>query len=206
MKNYKAIIFDLGGVILNIDYKLTIEAFKKLGIKDATSFYGKKVQHPIFDKIEVGEVSPKVFLEFLQKESRKASLREVKNAWNAMLLDLPQKRLEVIKKLKNNHKIFLLSNTNEIHINALKRILDNAKWVNFTSLFDKIYLSHEIGYRKPNKVAFQIILKENGLQTREVYFIDDSPQHIKAAKNLGINCHYLQEKEDITELFLDTIQ
>ena len=206
MKNCKAIIFDLGGVILNIDYKLTIDTFKKLGIENATSFYGKKVQHPIFDKIEVGEVRPKAFLEFLQKESRKASLREVKNAWNAMLLDLPQKRLEVIKKLKNNHKIFLLSNTNEIHINALKRILGNAKWVNFTSLFDKIYLSHEIGYRKPNKEAFQIILKENNLQTREVYFIDDSLQHIKSAENLGINCHYLQETEDITEVFLDTIQ
>ena len=103
--NPKAIIFDLGGVILNIDYKLTIDTFKKLGIENATSFYGKKVQHPIFDKIEVGEVRPKAFLEFLQKESRKASLREVKNAWNAMLLDLPQKRLEVIKKLKNNKDI-----------------------------------------------------------------------------------------------------
>ena len=206
MKNCKAIIFDLGGVILNIDYKLTIDAFKKLGIENATSFYGKKVQHPIFDKIEVGEVRPKAFLEFLQKESHKASLKKVENAWNAMLLDLPQKRLKFLKKLKNNYITFLLSNTNEIHINAFKRTLGNEKWVDFTSLFDKIYLSHEIGYRKPNKEAFQIILKENDLQTREVYFIDDSLQHIKAAENLGINCHYLQETEDITEVFLDTIQ
>ena len=151
MKNYKAIIFDLGGVILNIDYKLTIDDFKKLGIKDATSFYGKKVQHPIFDKIEVGEVRPKAFLEFLQKESHKASLKKVENAWNAMLLDLPQKRLKFLKKLKNNYITFLLSNTNEIHINAFKRNLGGTKWSEFKSLFDKMYLSHEIGYRKPNK-------------------------------------------------------
>ena len=130
----------------------------------------------------------------------------MENAWNAMLLDLPQKRLKYIKKLKNTYKIFLLSNTNEIHINAFKRNLGGTKWSEFKSLFDKMYLSHEIGYRKPNKEAFQIILKENDLQTREVYFIDDSLHHIKAAENLGINCHYLQETEDIREVFLDIIQ
>ena len=206
MKNCKAIIFDLGGVLLNIDYKLTIDAFEKLGIKNAISFYSKKGQNSIFDKIEVGEISLKIFLELLQKQTHNANLKAVEDAWNAMLLDLPQKRLEYIKKLKNTYKIFLLSNTNEIHINAFKRNLGNTKWGEFKSLFDKMYLSHEIGYRKPNKEVFQIILKENGLQKMEVVFIDDSLQHIKAAENLGIKCHYLQETEDITEIFLDITQ
>ena len=206
MKNDKAIIFDLGGVLLNIDYKLTIDAFEKLGVKNTASFYGKKVQNPIFDKIEMGEISPKAFLELLQKQTHNASLKEVENAWNAMLLDLPQKRLECIKKLKNTYKIFLLSNTNKIHMNAFKRNIGNTKWSEFISLFDKMYLSHDIGYRKPNKEAFQIILKENDLQKIEVVFIDDSLQHIKAAENLGIKCHYLQETEDITEIFLDITQ
>ena len=89
MKNAKAIIFDLGGVILNIDYKLTIAEFEKLGVKNADSFYSKKVQDPIFDKLEAGAISPKKFLEQLQKECDNASIELVENAWNAMLVDLP---------------------------------------------------------------------------------------------------------------------
>ena len=196
----------MGGVILNIDYKLTIAAFEKLGVKNADSFYSKKVQDPIFDKLEVGAISPKEFLEQLQKECDNASIELVENAWNAMLVDLPQSRLDYIKNLKNNYQIFLLSNTNTIHIRALKNKIGAEKWKAFSSVFDKMYLSHEIGFRKPDKEAFQIILEENKLKPNEVFFVDDSPQHIEAAKSLGINCHYLLEGEDITTIFPDTIQ
>ena len=206
MKNCKVIIFDLGGVILNIDYKLTIAAFEKLGLKNADSFYSKKVQDPIFDKIEVGAISPKEFLEQLQKECDNASIELVENAWNAMLVDLPQSRLDYIKNLKNNYQIFLLSNTNTIHIRALKNKIGAEKWKAFSSVFDKMYLSHEIGFRKPDKEAFQIILEENKLKPNEVFFIDDSSQHIEAAKKLGISCHYLQKGENIVTLFPDTVQ
>ena len=206
MKNAKAIIFDLGGVILNIDYKLTIAEFEKLGVKNADSFYSKKVQDPIFDKLEAGAISPKEFLEQLQKECDNASIELVENAWNAMLLDLPQSRLNYIKTLKNNYQIFLLSNTNAIHIKAFKNKIGVEKWKAFSSVFDKMYLSHEIGLRKPNKEAFQIILEENKLKPNEVFFIDDSSQHIEEAKKLGISCHYLQKGEDIVTLFPDTVQ
>lgn len=206
MKNAKAIIFDLGGVILNIDYKLTIAAFEKLGVKNADSFYSKKVQDPIFDKLEAGAISPKEFLEQLQKECDNASIELVENAWNAMLLDLPQSRLNYIKTLKNNYQIFLLSNTNAIHIRAFKNKIGAEKWKAFSSVFDKMYLSHEIGLRKPNKEAFQIILEENKLTPNEVFFIDDSFQHIEEAKKLGISCRYLQKGEDIVTLFPDTVQ
>ena len=201
MKNAKAIIFDLGGVILNIDYKLTIAEFEKLGVKNADSFYSKKVQDPIFDKLEAGAISPKEFLEQLQKECDNASIELVENAWNAMLLDLPQSRLNYIKTLKNNYQIFLLSNTNAIHIRAFKNKIGAEKWKAFSSVFDKMYLSHEIGLRKPDKEAFQIILEENKLKPNEVFFIDDSPQHIEAAKKLGIHCHYLVEGVEICSLF-----
>ena len=206
MKNAKAIIFDLGGVILNIDYKLTIAAFEKLGVKNANSFYSKKVQDPIFDKLEAGTISPKEFLEQLQKECDNASIELVENAWNAMLLDLPQSRLNYIKTLKNNYQIFLLSNTNAIHIRAFKNKIGAEKWKAFSSVFDKMYLSYEIGLRKPNKEAFQIILEENKLKPNEVFFVDDSPQHIEAAKSLGINCYYLLEGGGVTTIFPDTIQ
>ena len=201
MKNSKAIIFDLGGVILNIDYQLTITTFNELGVENADLFYSKKVQNPIFDKIETGEISANSFLEELQKQTANASIKEVENAWNAMLLDLPENRLDCIKKLKNNYKIFLLSNTNEIHIKAFRKKIGEKQWEAFSSLFDKMYLSHQIGFRKPGKEAFQIILEENKLKPNEVFFIDDSPQHIEAAKKLGIHCHYLVEGVEICSLF-----
>ena len=201
MKNAKAIIFDLGGVLLNIDYKLTIAAFKKLGVKNADSFYSKKVQDPIFDKLEAGKISPKEFLEQLQKECNNASIELVENAWNAMLVDLPQSRLDYIKNLRNNYQIFLLSNTNAIHIIAFRKKIGEKQWEAFSSLFDKMYLSHQIGFRKPGKEAFQIILEENKLKPNEVFFIDDSTQHIEAAKKLGINCHYLVKGVEICSLF-----
>ncbi len=201
MKNCKAIIFDLGGVILNIDYRLTIAAFNELGVKNADFFYSKKIQNPIFDKIEIGEITANSFLEHLQKQTNNASIYEVENAWNTMLLDLPQRRLDCIKKLEKNYKIFLLSNTNEIHIKAFRKKIGEKQWEAFSSLFDKMYLSHQIGFRKPGKEAFQIILEENKLKPNEVFFIDDSPQHIEAAKKLGIHCHYLVEGVEICSLF-----
>ena len=201
MKNCKAVIFDLGGVLLNIDYRLTIAAFNELGVKNADLFYSKKIQHPIFDKIEIGAISPKEFLDALQKECKNANVEQVENAWNSMLLDLPENRLDCIKNLKNNYKIFLLSNTNEIHIKAFRKKIGEKQWEAFSSLFDKMYLSHQIGFRKPGKEAFQIILEENKLKPNEVFFIDDSPQHIEAAKKLGIHCHYLVEGVEICSLF-----
>ena len=206
MKNCKAVIFDLGGVLLNIDSRLTIAAFNELGVKNADLFYSKKIQTPIFDKIEIGAISPKEFLEQLQKECDNASIELVENAWNAMLVDLPQSRLDYIKNLKNNYQIFLLSNTNTIHIRALKNKIGAEKWKAFSSVFDKMYLSHEIGFRKPDKEAFQIILEENNLNPNEVFFIDDSPQHIETAKKMGIHCYYLKQGEDIVTVFPDTVQ
>ena len=100
MKNVHAIIFDLGGVILNIDYNLTIAAFEKLGVKNISSFYSKKIQHSIFDEFEIGLTTPSAFLEKLGKHCTNASKNEIEHAWNAMLLDLPKNRLNCIKAKK----------------------------------------------------------------------------------------------------------
>jgi len=205
MKKYKAIIFDLGAVILNINYQNTINEFTKLGVKNAATFYSKKVQTNLFNQIETGMISSNEFLKALQKETKNANIIQVEQAWNAMLLDLPEKRLQLIKNLKNNHIIYLLSNTNAIHINAIKKQLGNNKWLAFCELFDKMYFSHELGLRKPDIKIFEYILKEQKLKAEEVFFIDDSPQHIAGAKKLGIHCHHLLDNEDIITLFPDTI-
>ena len=131
MKNIKAIIFDLVGVVLNIDYRLTIVAFEKLGIKNVELFYSKKEQNPIFDKLEIGAITPTYFLTVLQKYCTNTKKSEIEKAWNAMLLDLPERRLIHIQKLSKNYKIFLLSNTNEIHINAFRKKIGENRWLHF---------------------------------------------------------------------------
>jgi HAD superfamily hydrolase (TIGR01509 family) len=205
MKKCKAIIFDLGAVILNINYQNTIDEFTKLGVKNASTFYSKKVQTNLFNQIETGMISSNKFLKALQKETKNANIKQVEQAWNAMLLDLPEERLQLIKKLKKNHTIYLLSNTNAIHIDAFKKQLGNKKWLSFCELFDKMYLSHELGLRKPDVKIFEYILKEQKLKAEEVFFIDDSPQHIASAKKIGIHCHHLLDDEDIITLFPDII-
>ena len=205
MKKYKAIIFDLGAVILNINYQNTIDEFTKLGVNNAATFYSKKVQTNLFNQIETGMISSNEFLKALQKETNNTNITQLEQAWNAMLLDLPEERLQLIKKLKSNHTIFLLSNTNAIHINAFKKQLGDKKWLAFCKLFDKMYLSHEVGLRKPDIEIFEYILTEQKLIAEEVFFIDDSPQHIASAKKLGIHCHHLLDDENIITLFPDII-
>ncbi|MDG1348912.1 MAG: HAD family phosphatase [Flavobacteriales bacterium] len=205
MKNSKAIIFDLGAVILNINYQNTIDAFIKLEVKNASTFYSKKVQTDLFNQIETGKITAEKFLTELQRETKNATIKQVTDAWNAMLLDLPEDRLELIKALKKEYRIYLLSNTNEIHIDAIKEQLGDKKWNGFSNLFDKMYLSHEVGMRKPNTEVFEHILVEQKLKAEEVFFIDDSPQHIEGAKKLGIKTHHLLDNKDITSLFPDII-
>ena len=102
MKKCKTIIFDLGAVILNINYQNTIDEFTKLGVNNAATFYSKKVQTNLFNQIETGMISSNEFLKALQKETKNANINQVEKAWNAMLLDLPEERLQLIKKLKKN--------------------------------------------------------------------------------------------------------
>ena len=205
MKKCKAIIFDLGAVILNINYQNTIDEFTKLGVNNAATFYSKKVQKNLFNQIETGMISSNEFLKALQKKTKNANINQVEKAWNAMLLDLPEERIQLIEKLKNNYSIYLLSNTNAIHIDAIKKQLGERKWLAFCKLFDKMYLSHELGLRKPDVKIFEYILNEQKLKAEEVFFIDDSPQHIASAKKIGIHCHHLLDDENIITLFPDII-
>ena len=205
MKNIKAVIFDLGAVILNINYQNTINEFKKLGVKNPESFYSKAAQINLFNQLETGEISEIEFLLELQKETSNASIKQIKNAWNTMLLDLPKNRIDLLKKLRFNYSIFLLSNTNSIHISEFKKRIGDMRYNEFYNLFDKVYYSHKIGFKKPEAKAFQLILEENKLSAHETLFIDDSPQHIKVAKKLGIKTHHLEDNEEVTTLFPDII-
>jgi len=205
MKNIKSIIFDLGVVLLNIDYQKTINEFHKLGISKASEFYSKKKQTNIFNLLECGKINDENFVKKIQLSCKNASKKQILFAWNALLQDLPQERIELLKNLKRKYPIYLLSNTNSIHISEFRRQIGDELYIEFYNIFNKVYYSYEIGYRKPNSQAFKIVIEENNLNPNEVLFIDDSPQHIEGAKRLGIQSHHLLDNEEITTLFPDII-
>lgn len=197
-----AIIFDLGGVILNIDYQLTISAFEKLGFKNFNAQYSKMQQSGLFDNLEKGLITEKEFVSEIKKEIESASHDEIVNAWNALILDFPPIRLDILHELKKEVKLFLLSNTNEIHLQAFNQILkDEFEQDSLLPHFDKLYLSHEINARKPDAEAFEIILNENNLKADRVLFIDDSPQHIATAQQLGLHTIHIDGGKTIEDLF-----
>lgn len=197
LEGIKNIIFDLGGVILNIDYKLTVEAFKKLGIDDFEEIFSQYKQSTLSDDFETGRITELEFYEGIKTISGKDfTFEEYKNAWNALLLDLPKERINILKKLSKKYRLFLFSNTNETHYKEFVTKVES----DFNTIFEKTYYSHQFGKRKPDSDSFLSILKENNLIIEETLFVDDSIQHIESANLLGIRTLLIQEKP-ITELF-----
>jgi len=189
----KNIILDLGGVVINIDYQLTIAAFEKLGITNAHEFYSQQQQTNLFDLLETGNISDDSFRDEIRRFAQKnLSDEAIDNAWNAMLLDFPPARLETLRLLKSKYKTFLLSNTNSIHYRAYTQTLKtNFGKENLSDYFHKEYYSHLIKRRKPNPDAFRFVINDQNLLPQETLFIDDSKQHILGAQSVNLQTHLL---------------
>ena len=202
VENIKNIIFDFGGVILNIDYQITVEAFKEIGFDNFDNLYSKASQNQLFDNLEIGLINPQEFRDGIRKISgKKLSDERIDYAWNKIILDLPEKRILLLKELKTKYRTYLLSNTNKIHYDIYITYLQKYGYKDFNEIFVKSYFSHEIKMRKPNKEIFEFVLAEQQLIPEETLFIDDSIQHINSARNLGIVTRHLINNEDITDLF-----
>ncbi|MEQ9187742.1 MAG: HAD family phosphatase [Cryomorphaceae bacterium] len=197
-----AVILDLGGVILNIDYQLTIDAYRNLGFNDFDQQYSKMQQSGLFDRLEKGQIQPDDYVAAMQDHLPHATPTQIIEAWNAMLLDFPQGRVQTVRRIGERWPTFLLSNTNVIHYKSFTETLrKQTELSDIKPLFKRAYLSHEIGMRKPDAEVFQIILAENQLVPDEVLFVDDSPQHIEGARKLGIQAYHLEEPESLEDLF-----
>lgn len=202
---YKNIIFDLGGVLLNIDYSLVTKAFSALGLSNFDELYSKAHQTKLFDLYEKGQISSEAFRNHVKTcFSTPIDDNTIDKAWNAMLLDLPPERLHLLQQLKTGHRTFLLSNTNDIHIQYINKYLQETFGIaELSGYFEKVYLSYEVGMRKPDAEIFELVLSENNLDPNETLFIDDSIQHIEGAKKLGIHTYWLDvKKESVMDLFL----
>jgi putative hydrolase of the HAD superfamily len=199
----KNIIFDWGGVIINIDYNRTRSAFIEMGLTDFDNHYTQFSQHEVFDKLDIGKISGDEFFSAIMKEMPAGTPEEkVRDAWNAMLLDFPEENYQLLKEVKKNYRSFLFSNTNEPHLDYYFKKVE--KWYGISEmdpLFEKAYYSCRFGMRKPDPEAFERILAENNLNPSETLFIDDSIQHIEGARKTGIHAYHLQAPEKLTELF-----
>ena len=192
--NISAVVFDLGGVLIDIDYQRTIDAFKAIGVENASNLYNQFDQNMFFDQYEKGEISSEKFISKLEiLTQRNIEKESIVRAWNEMIGLFPEEKLAFIHKIQSKIPCYLLSNTNELH---LKKVYANA-YSAFESLFQKCYYSHVIGKRKPDVETFQWLVDQIKFKASEILFIDDSPQHIEGAERAGLQTIYYQDEKDL---------
>jgi glucose-1-phosphatase len=203
--NIKNIIFDFGGVILNIDFNRSIGMFRLLGLNYFENMYSNTIQSDLFVRLEKGLISPSDFRQELQDTTGiYMTSEEIDEAWNALLLDLPSYRIKMLDKVRNNYRTFLLSNTNTIHYEVyFEQFKKEYGYRSFDELFRKAYFSFEMGMKKPDNEIFEAVIKDQNLNPEETLFIDDSIANIEAASSMGFITHYLDHSkaEDMCWLF-----
>ncbi|WP_428740303.1 HAD-IA family hydrolase [Tenacibaculum sp.] len=193
----KNIIFDFGDVFINLDKEATYKELVKLGVTEISE---EMIQQ--YYQYEMGLISTEDFIEFFYNKFN-IPKEDLIFSWNAILLDFPKHRLDFIKDLaaSNQYRLFLLSNTNDMHISWIQNDWGIELYEEFKNCFERFYLSHEINFRKPNSDIFEFVLKENNLQASETIFIDDTVENTNAAQQLGIqvwnNC---PKTEDVVDL------
>jgi len=195
----KTIIFDFGDVFINLDKPAIIRELKKLGVPFINS-----EMYAIAGKYEKGQITTKHLLQSFNTMFPHISKDEFSKAWNSIILDFPNHRLEFIEQLSNEkkHTLILLSNTNELHIQQVVKNMSLTNYNRFKNCFDKFYLSHEIQLSKPNLDVYEFVLNENNLKAKECLFIDDTKENTDAAALLGVNVwNNIPKTEDIIDLF-----
>lgn len=193
------IIFDLGGVLLNLDFNRTFEAFEKLGIPDFQKYFQQAYSNPLFAKLEQGTCSPSEFYDAFRKETgTNIGNTDIETAWNAMLLDFREPTLSYLEELRNNYRLFLLSNTNQIHLEAFRKIFFNQFGHHgFDDYFEKAWYSHELGLRKPDEACFLSVLDNCILKPEETLFVDDTLPNIEGAARTGIRTCLIAQGEQV---------
>lgn len=201
--NIKTIIFDLGGVVLDIDPQLSINEFKKLGLKDDSLFKDNDFIENVIRKFERGILTPEVFRNKIREYTGlNLTDAQIDDAWNAILYDIPAERIHIIEEVRKNYKILLFSNSNEIHYDLFIRDLQlRFGYMEFDKLFDKSYFSFDLHLSKPDVEAFEYIMYQNKLQPEETLFIDDLLPNIEAAKSLGWKTYRMVPPERVRDIF-----
>ena len=207
MSKYKNIIFDLGGVLLDIDYNRTLQAFEKLGVKNFDELYSQAKAGELFQRLEKGTIPlPEFYTTLNQIAGQNYSQKDINQAWNAMLLDFREDSLDYLEVLKPKANLILLSNTNAIHLDEFFKIYDaKSRKHGFEKYFHHCIYSFETGTRKPDAECYEWVFDHAGINPRETIFIDDSVQNIQAAKELGVESILLEKGQLIENIGLENL-
>jgi len=191
------IIFDFGDIFINLDKEAPINGLKKLGLNQWNEDLNQ-----LNLQFEKGQISEENFLLGIQKHVPNASFDEILIAWNSILLDFPLRRLEFLQKLTKKYRLFLLSNTDSIHIDTFELENGLSFTRDFYMCFEKVYFSFEMGMRKPDAEIFNYLIKNHELSPKRTLFIDDKKENTDAALALGLKVWNLQVgQEDVIDLF-----
>jgi len=201
MQGIKNVIFDLGGVIINLDNKLTEDAFVAMGVKNFRDYFGHGYAVSVFKDYEVGKLSDREFIDAIRGlTGLTATDEEILRAWNALLLDFPPERIRLLNDLRKKYRLFLFSNTNALHLDYLQKVYQDAFGGSLDDHFEKAYYSHILGKRKPDTASYQQILLENGLEGKETLFVDDALVNVEGANAAGLQGFFLKPGMTILDI------
>ena len=201
-KNIKNIVFDLGGVLVDLDFKSAINGLQKAGFANVKEQLQAFDREGIFQKFELGEMTAEEFRSAIRENSTVTLTdEEVDALWNLMLLEIPREKLELILDLRGKYMVYLLSNTNSIHWNYVCKNAFNYRGFRVNDYFEKTFLSFEMHLAKPDKAIFEKMLEDANLLAEETLFIDDSEANCKAAAEVGIHAHHYHIGDDLSKTF-----
>lgn len=206
LEGIRHLILDLGGVLFDIDYSLTVKAFEKIGFGGFDRWYSQQRQSPLFDDWEKGILDESAFRAEIRSISGiDVPDQAIDDAWNAMLLGFPERSVDLLNRLREDYSLHLLSNTNPLHEHGFRKMFkDEHPSLDFDRQFDRVYLSHHIGKRKPDSEAFLHVLENSGISAKECLFVDDSIQHVDGAKACGIDALWLQRQGYTEKLLIES--
>jgi HAD superfamily hydrolase (TIGR01509 family) len=202
--NIKNILFDLGGVILDINVQATLKQFYELGFPAELMQFPNSMTTDLYFKYETGKLNTEQFRNQIRKAAGvEMTDRAFDEAWNAMLVRFPEERVALLKELSKRYKLYMLSNTSALHVKVFEKMYLDSAGESMHQVFDKIYYSHEIGWHKPDREAWEYVIKDAGIKAEETLFLDDNIHNIKASQELGFQAIHIHERTSLMSLGFD---
>lgn len=202
LEGIKNLLFDFGGVIVSIEKSGAVKRFKEIGVDRIEDFLGEFRQEGIFLALEEGKITKEEFYVELRKLAGKdISDEDIDSGWMGFLTGIPTYKLDLLKELRKKYNVYLLSNTNPVIMGWAHSDKFSPTGEPITAFFDKMFLSYQIGYTKPEKESFEIVLKETGINPEETLFLDDGQSNLDVAEKLGFKTYLVDQDEDLRKVF-----
>jgi len=202
--NFKNILFDLGGVILDINVQATLKRFYALGFPAELMDIHDSMSTDIYHKYGTGKLDTEQFRDQIRKVAGvEMTDQAFDEAWNAMLVRFPEERVKLLKVLSKRYNLYMLSNTSALHVKVFEQMYLETAGEPMQKVFKKIYYSHEIGWNKPDSEAWEYVIKDATIKPGETLFLDDNIHNIKASQELGFQAIHIHERTNLMNLGFD---